>query len=67
MRLQELKLVKVGPSIAERIAARYHRNVVRRLCSLRQEWERDMDGEIWTVLEARAVLILNWILGFTRL
>jgi hypothetical protein len=69
MRLQDLKLVKVGPSIGERIAARYHRNVVRRLCSLRQEWEKDLDGEIWTALEARAVLILSDVasaLGLTE-
>jgi hypothetical protein len=69
MRLQDIKLVKVGPSIAERIAARYHRNVVRRLCSLRQEWEKDLDGESWTALEVRAVPVLSDVasaLGLTE-
>jgi hypothetical protein len=59
MRLQEMSLVKVWPSIGQRIAKLHHKSLVRRLRYLRQRWERDMDGENWTALETRAVLILS--------
>jgi hypothetical protein len=59
MRLQQMALVKVRPSIRQRIAKRHHENVVRRLRYLREQWERDMDGEPWTVLETRAAFLLS--------
>jgi len=59
---EEMRLVKVGPSLKERlerwIAERHHRAVVRRLQSLREGVEREMEPESWTALEAPMVLLL---------
>ncbi|MBL7062669.1 MAG: hypothetical protein ISS49_00490 [Anaerolineae bacterium] len=58
-----MRLVKVGPSLRERlewkIAGWHHRTVVARLTHLRRQLERDMAPQPWTALEAPAVLLLS--------
>ena len=59
---ETIRLVKVGPSLRERlerrIAAVHHQAVIDRLRRFREGLERDMVPEAWTALEAPMVLLL---------
>jgi hypothetical protein len=59
---QEMELVKVGPSVRERVehylAGKHHQNVVNRLRHFREELEEGAALEPWSVIEAPAVLLL---------
>jgi hypothetical protein len=59
---EAVRLVKVGPSLRERlerrIAAVHHRAVVGRLRRFREGLERDTEPEPWTALEASMGLML---------
>jgi len=68
-----MRLVKVGPSLRERlerrIAAAHHRAVIARLRRFREQLERRMEPEPWTNLEGPAVLLLADVcdaLAFTK-
>ena len=58
----KIRLVKVGPSLRERlerrVAAAHHRAVVARLRRFREGLEREMEPEQWTALEAPMPLIV---------
>ena len=60
--IQDMKIVKVGPSLRERaaqfIAGQHHRAVVTRLRHFREELQTGMEPEPWTALEAPAVTLL---------
>jgi len=59
---ETMRLVRTGPNLrqtAERhIAAIHHRAILTRLRQFREQLERDMAPEPWTVLEAPMVLLL---------
>jgi hypothetical protein len=59
---EAVRLVKVGPSLRERLERRiatvHHRAVVGRLRRFRERIERDMEPEPWTALEAPMVIML---------
>lgn len=57
--IRKLHLVKVGPSLAQRIAGRHHSNVVRGLRHFREELVREMEPENWTDLQANVVVFLS--------
>jgi len=63
MSSQRMRLVKVGPSLSERlerqVAGAHHKAVVARLRRFRQGLEHDMKPETWTALECPAVLLLS--------
>ena len=62
MDVYQMQLVKVGPSLGERIEqllrGKYHQVVVNRLRQYRETLEAGMEPEPWTVLEAPAVTLL---------
>jgi predicted HTH transcriptional regulator len=57
--INSMQLVKTGLSLSERIARRQRERMITRLRYLREQWKEEMKPEPWTVLESRAVLILN--------
>lgn len=61
--LSGMKVVKVGPSLRERlerwVAGVHHVTVVGHLQRFREELEREMEPEPWTHLEAPMVLLLS--------
>lgn len=61
--MESIRLVKVGPSLRERlerrVAAEHHRAVIARLRGFREHLERDMEPEPWTLLEAPMVLLMS--------
>jgi predicted HTH transcriptional regulator len=62
LQIDKMKLVKVGPSLKERIERRitsaHHRAMVDRLQRFREQLEREMAPQPWTDLETAAVAIL---------
>ena len=61
--LEGMRLVQVAPSLREqverKIAGVHHKAVVGRLRRFRQQVERDMSPEPWTLLECPLVVILS--------
>jgi predicted HTH transcriptional regulator len=62
LQIDKMRLIKVGPSLKERIerriASAHHRVMVDRLQRFREQLEREMVPRPWTDLETTAVAIL---------
>ena len=58
-----MRLVKVGPNLREQVerwvAATHHEMMILRLQRFREQLERDMGPEPWTLLECSAVLLIS--------
>jgi hypothetical protein len=61
--LDNVLLIKAGPSLLERlerrVAAVHHRMMVGRLRRFRKRLEKEMGQEVWTATEAPVVLLLS--------
>jgi hypothetical protein len=68
---KSMRLVKVGPSLSERLgqqmAAIRHKDVIACLRRFREQLERDMEPESWTLLECSAVLLLSDVCDALRI
>jgi hypothetical protein len=66
-----IRLVKVGPSLRERmerwLELKHRRVVIARLCFFRESLQRDMAPEPWAQLRAPMVLVLSDVCDALRL
>ena len=59
MRLESMALLRVRPSLTDRLASKHHDRLVKRLFAFRHQLQVEMEPEPWTALETSAALLLS--------